>query len=291
MDAIDWESCRVFLEVARAGSFSAAGRALGISQPTVGRRVAALESSLGVRLVVRRARELVLTPDGEALVVDLRRMEDALVVAQRRLAAESADEGSPVRVTVTEGLGAALVRRLAGVSDLRLSLVVANESVDLSRRVADLAIRLYRPRQPDLVARKVGTLRFGLYAAPSYLARRGVPRRASDLAHHDVVRWGGALHPPFERWLRDQCGGSPPRLVVDSLALVHEAGRAGWGVIAGACVVLDRDPALRRVLPRAPIPSMEVWLAAHRDVRKGSRVARAWELLERTLRADLQGAT
>ncbi|WP_083458044.1 LysR family transcriptional regulator [Sandaracinus amylolyticus] len=285
--AMDWESCRVFLEVARAGSFSSAARTLGISQPTVGRRIAALESALGVRLVVRRAREIVLTADGEALVADVRRMEDALVVAQRRLLAQSTDDAAPVRVSVTEGLGTFLVRELAGTTEPRLSFVVANETVDLSRRVADLAVRLVRPQQPDLIARRVGTLRFGLYASPSYLARRGVPRRASDLAKHELVRWGGTLRPAFDRWVDAHAGDARPGLVVDSLALMREAARAGWGIVAGACVVHDGDPALRRVLPRASLPAMEVWLAAHRDVRRGPRVSRTWALLEQVLRAEL----
>src|SRR4051812_42617986 len=101
---LDWDACRIFLEVARTHSFSSAGRALGLSQPAVGRRIAALEAALGTRLVVRRARDLGLTADGEALLATARRMEEAFSAGLRRVHADAADDDTPVRVTATEGL-------------------------------------------------------------------------------------------------------------------------------------------------------------------------------------------
>src|SRR5689334_6533799 len=111
---LDWDSCRVFLEVARTHSFSAAGRALDLSQPTVGRRIAALEAAIGTRLVVRRARDLGLTADGEALLASALRMEEAFNAGVRRARAEDDTDVTPVRVTATEGLALHLVRRLPG---------------------------------------------------------------------------------------------------------------------------------------------------------------------------------
>jgi DNA-binding transcriptional LysR family regulator len=289
---LDWDACRVFLEVARTHSFSAAGRALGLSQPTVGRRIAALEAAIGTRLVVRRARDLGLTADGEALLVEARRMEEAFVAGLRRARADAddADDDTPVRVSATEGLALHLVRRLVGARGVRLQLIVDNATVDLSRRVADIGVRLYRPQQPDLVVRRLGLLRFGLYAAPAYLASHGTPRRITDLAQHQLVRMAGPVLPPTERWLDEHAPEARTRLLVSSLLAQHEAARAGWGITAGARLVLARDPALRAVLPRIPLPTLEVWLAAHADVRRSVRVGRAWELLQRTLTHDLGAA-
>jgi len=289
---IDWDACRVFLEVARTHSFSAAGRALGLSQPTVGRRIAALEQAVGTRLVVRRARDLGLTADGEAFAVEARRMEDAFGAAVRRARADADDvDDTPVRVSATEGLAMHLIRRLVDARGVRLQLVVDNTTVDLSRRVADIAVRLYRPQQVDLIARRLGQLRFGLYAAPSYLARHGTPRRTADLAAHQLVRLHTPVLPAHERWLEERAAGASTRLWVTSLLAQHEAARAGWGIAAAAHLVLAGDPALRPVLPRASLPSMEVWLAAHADVRKSVRVGRAWELLSTTLAHDLPTPT
>ena len=289
-EGLDWEACRVFFSVARAQSFSAAAKELGLSQPTVGRRVAALEEALGARLVVRRARGLVLTLDGEALLADVRRMDEAFSGALRRARhGSAAKDEAPIRISASEGLALHLARRLVDHRDLRVELVVDNLTVDLARRQADIGVRLYRPDQPDLVTRKVGTLRFGLYASPGYLAARGTPRKLSELEGHDLIRFAGANVPPYERWLAERTAGASSRLSATSLVAQHEAARAGWGISAGSCVVLGPDPALRRVVPKASLPSMEVWLTAHADVKKSPRVSRAWGILSEVLSLDLKG--
>jgi DNA-binding transcriptional LysR family regulator len=277
---MDWDGFRVLLAVVERGSFSAAGKALGISQPTAGRKVAALEASLGTRLLVRRNRGVALTPAGEQIVVEVRRMAESATAAARR-----ASDRARVRVSATEGLGALwLPRRLLPLSraepTLRLEVVVDNAPVDLAGRRAEIALRLFRPREPDLVVRKVATVSFGLYAAPSYLAARGVPRSVGELAKHDIIGFGdvGVL-PSYVRWLRKVVPEERFVFRTTSLLTQQEAARAGYGIVVGTRAILDADPRLRRVLPRARVPSMDAWLAVHSDVRKNPGVARVFDYL------------
>jgi DNA-binding transcriptional LysR family regulator len=277
---VDWDGFRVLLAVVSGGSFSAAARTLGISQPTAGRMVAALEEELGARLLMRRARGVALTPAGEEIIADVRRMSDGAAAAIRR----ARGEDMTVRISATERLGALwLPRHLLPLSrampGLRLELVVDNAVVDLSKRQADIAVRLFRPREPDLIARRVGTLGFALYASPAYLRARGTPKRVADLAKHDVIGFASGNAPSYVKWLYKIV--PEERFVLRTMSLIaqQEAARAGFGIVIGTKRILDDDDELRRVLPRARVPGMEIWLAVHEDVRRNTAVARVYDAL------------
>jgi len=282
---MDWDGFRVLLSVVERGSFSAGARALGISQPTAGRKVAALEEDVGTRLLVRRSRGVALTPAGEDVIAEVRRMADGAHAAMRRASGRAVDARTPVRISVTEGLGALwlpkqLLSLSRGSAGLRLELVVDNAVADLAKRQADIAIRLFRPREPDLVARKVATLGFALFAAPAYLAARGTPRRVADLAKHDVIGFPElGVIPSYVAWVRKLVPSERFVLRTSSLLAQHEAGRAGYGIVVGTRALLEGDARLRRVLPRARVPSMDVWLAVHADVRRNAGVAQVYDHL------------
>jgi DNA-binding transcriptional LysR family regulator len=283
--SVDWDGFRVLLAVIDRGSFSAGARALGISQPTAGRKVAALEESLGTRLLLRRNRGVALTPAGEQIVEDVRRMADGAMAAVRRAGGGDPEVLSRVRISATEGLGALwLPRRLLPLAQaeptLRLELVVDNAPVDLASRQADIAVRLFRPSEPDLIVRRVGRIAFGLYASAAYLAARGTPRRVADLAKHDVIGFGDArVLPSYVRWLNKIVPAERFVIHTASLLAQQEAARAGFGIAIGTRVILDGDSRLRRVLPRASIPTMDAWLAVHSDVRRNAAVARVHDFL------------
>jgi molybdate transport repressor ModE-like protein len=275
---IDWNGFRVLLAVVEHGSFSAAARHTGLSQPTVGRHVAALEKSLGTRLVVRQKRGVHLTPAGERMLEDLRRMALAAQEATQRGAEDIEQVDGVVRVSSTETLGTLwLTHRLRPLRDrhpkLRIDVMIDNAVVDLARREADVALRLTRPRQSGLVARPFGSLAFGLFAAPAYLDARGVPRKLEDLAKHDLIGISGRTpNPAFVSWLRRLAPAECFVLSTTSLLAQQEAARAGWGIALAPAHLLSGDKALRRVLPRARVPSAELWLVTHEDVRKSARV-------------------
>jgi len=277
-DTPDWDGYRVFLGVADRGSFSRAARDLGISQPTASRRIDELERTLGARLLVRRSRGVVPTAAGERVLAEARRMAHSAGAARQVASGERAP-ARHVAISVTEGLGTVwLPHRLAG---LPIDLVIDNTASDLSARQADIAIRLFRPRQPDLVARRVGTLGFGFFAAPAYITARGTPRRLEELARHDHVGFieRGVALPSYLVWLRRQVPAERFVARASSLLAMHELARAGRGIVLGTRALLAGDPALVRLLPRARPPVMDIWLAVHADVRRDPDVVQVMDAL------------
>ena len=296
---MDWSALKAFLAAAEAGSFSAAARRLRLSQPTVSRQVAELERDLNARLFVRQARGLVLTPSGEGILELARRMEETAVAVERRLGGEEATAGGLVRITVTEGLASLwLIDRLVPFRlahpALALDIRVDNMAVDLARREADIAIRLFRPKQADLVAKRVGNLGFGLYAAASYLARKGEPRTLADLAGHDLVGFGEVPFLPSQgSWLMQAAGGRALAFRSNSLTAQYQAIRAGWGIGAAPHFVMAKDAGVRRVLPEARAPVQDLWLVVHGDLRRSPRIRLVFDELAALFarhRAELAGS-
>lgn len=284
----DWDRYRFFLAVAEHRSFSAAARVLRSSQPTVGRVIAAFEDELGTRLFARTSRGLVPTPEAERMLDDARRMAIAARDAERRAKGSTTGIDGKVRISVTEGVGLWLTREVHVLRkthpNLRVELLVSSRAVDLPGREADLAIRLFRPREPYLVVRRAGSLRFGLYASPAYLRSRGTPRRLTDLARHDLVGFSSGIPwPEAARWLHRTAPEERFVFRSDSLLAQHEAARAGLGIALGTVPVLDGDPKLTRVLPRASPPALDVHIVAHEDVRRSQTVGAVMEILHQRL--------
>jgi DNA-binding transcriptional LysR family regulator len=289
----DWDAYRVFLHVVDRGSFSRAAGELGISQPTASRRLEELERALGARLLVRRSRGVVPTPAGERVLVEARRMATSATAASRLASGGQAPVVRRVRIAATEGLGAIWLPQhvdalRGGDHDLAIELVIDNAATDLASRQADIAIRLFRPRQPDLVAKNVGTLGFGLYASPHYLAARPAPRRIADLAKHDHIGFveRGLALPSYMKWLRRLV---PPERFVTSagnLLAMFELARAGQGIVLGTIALLESDRRLVRCLPRARPPAMDIWLATHVDVRRDPDVALVMDRLAAIFSAE-----
>ena len=281
----DWDGYRIFLSVAEKRSFSAAARALGTSQPTVGRAIASLETSLGMRLFARTARGLVPTPEAERMIEDVARMAEAARDVERRAAGTPRELEGIVRISTSEGIGAVwLVHELKTLRALhpllRFELLLSSVAVDLGRREADIALRLFRPTEPDLVIRRVGRVTFGLFASPAYLRAAGTPKRLTDLARHDLIGFPqGHVMPQPAAWLHRLAKPERFVLTTPNLLAQHEAARAGVGIALGAEALLGRDVGLRRVLPRAKPPHLELYLAAHQDVRRSPRVAAVYDAL------------
>ncbi len=285
----DWDHLRVFVGAAEHGSLSAAGRALGLSQPTVGRHIQALEASLGVRLFQRTARGLDLTETGLDLLEHGRDMAAAadrfaLVAAGR----EAAVAGT-VRVTASAFVATLTLPEI--IADLRVAqpeieieLVSSDATENLLQREADIAVRMYRPRQADVITRKVAELSLGVYAAYTYLARRGTPSEIDDLLGHDIVGYD-----------RDNTiveGFAHAGVAVDRHFFVVRCDDqvAYWRlVVAGAGIgfsqvrVGDAEPQVARVLPTFAIPPLPVWLTAHAGLRTNPRVRRVFDFLAERL--------
>ena len=190
--APSWGLYRTFLDVVRDGSLSAAARRLGLTQPTVGRHIAALERSIGAALFTRSQRGLLPTRAALELVPHAEAMAAAEAAFRRAASGEASVVGGSVRVTASEVMGCEvlppiLARFCAAHPAIEVELAVSNRVQDLLRRDADIAVRTRRPTQTALIARKIGTVRIGLFAHRSYIKARGLPKDVTDLAHHRLI--------------------------------------------------------------------------------------------------------
>ncbi|WP_257459367.1 LysR family transcriptional regulator [Archangium lipolyticum] len=272
----DWSLYRSFVAVLREGSLSAAARALGLSQPTLGRHIALLESALGVALFTRSPDGLTPTLAAEALRPEAESLAAAADALFRTASGSLKENAGTVRLTVSEVFAAEVVaptlaRLQADHPRIVVEVAVSNRSDDLLRREADIAVRLVRPSQGALVARRVGAVELGLFAHPSYLARRPAPRSVAELEGHALVGFDRGA--PYTRTL--QLEGRP--LTREQFTFRSDndlaqlaAIRAGCGI--GAChVPLAHRSELVRILPAAFAPTVEMWVAMHEDLRTTAR--------------------
>ncbi|MCG8692544.1 MAG: LysR family transcriptional regulator [Minwuiales bacterium] len=282
---LDWTALRDFLAVAEAGSLSAAAKHLRVSQPTVSRRIAALESGLDARLFNRTPRGLELTEAGEMILDHAKRMDQEAVAVERTASGTDSGLEGTVRLSATEGIGVEwLTGELAGFRDaypgIRIELVIDNAAVNLLRREADIAVRLFRPQQSDLIAKRVGTHAVRLFAAKSYADRYGIPEKVEDLAKHYIVGFDEAFgHITQAKWLLRHVPAD--RMVFSSNSLLSQlaAVRAGVGIGSASALVGHRDPNLRPVLPHIDVANQEIWLVTHPDLKRSARIRAAFDYL------------
>ncbi|WP_432728807.1 LysR family transcriptional regulator [Variovorax sp. W6] len=293
---IGWELYRSFLGVLREGSLSGAARSLGITQPTAGRHVAALEEALGVVLFTRSQTGLLPTEVALALRTHAEAMES--IAASMERAATSQGEGvrGVVRISASEVVGAEvlppiLARLREAHPALKIELVSTNRVQDLLKREADIAVRMVRPRQEQLVARRIGNIELGFHAHRDYIARHGTPRNLDDLPAHTVI--GYDQPPAFVRI----AGKSIKNFTRDTFSLRADSDlaqlaliRAGAGI--GVCQVglAKRDAALVRLMPRAFSLKLDTWVTMHEDLRNSPRCRVAFDALVEGLAQYIGGS-
>ena len=279
MDAPDWDLYRTFLGVLREGSLSAAARTLGLTQPTAGRHVAALEHALGSALFARSQAGLVPTQSALALVPHAEAMAAAADALVRAASGGFDEPKGSVRVTASEFVGAlVLPQMLASFREthprIAIELALSNRNQDLLRQEADIAVRMAPPTQRALLARKIGTVEIGLFAHRNYLKRHGTPRELAELgASHSLI--GFDRDESAVRVLRQT--GLPIARDVFALRTDNDHAQlqallAGFGI--GGCQVATalRYSDLVRVLPHAFGFSLPMWLVMHEDLKASPRV-------------------
>lgn len=281
----DWNRARAFLVTAEEGSLSAAARALGMAQPTLGRQVSALEQELGVTLFERLGRGLTLTPSGLELVEHVRAMGDAAGRVSLTASGQSQSVEGTVRITTTEVYAAFILPPIvANLRDLapgiNIEIVASNAISDLRRREADIAIRNGRPTDPDLIAKKLKNDYAHFYATPAYLDRIGNPQSQSELSHAQFI--GFDDNKPFIDGLNalgfDLTESNFPILTASHL--VHwELTKQGLGVGVMPLSVGDEEPLVQRALPDMSPIEVPAWLVAHREVNTSRRVRLVFDLL------------
>lgn len=281
--ALDWDKLRIFHAAAEAGSFTHAAEVLRLSQSAISRQVSALEQEIGVALFNRHARGLVLTEQGEILY---RTAHDVLMKLDnvRAKLTEAKDLPSgPLRVSTTVGLGSGwLTERVQEFLDLypeiQLQLLLANEELDLTLRQADCAIRLRQPQQPDLIQRRLFTVHFHVYAAPSYIAKHGAPESVADLDDHRIVTFGEPVpsHLADMNWL--ETAGRPEgskrlaTLQINNIMSLKVAVERGSGIAMLPDYMVGQDSALVQVLPEMEVPSFDTYFCYPDTLRNQVRL-------------------
>jgi DNA-binding transcriptional LysR family regulator len=280
---LDWDKIRIFLNVAEAGSFTRAGDDIGLSQSAVSRQISALERELKAPLFHRHARGLILTEQGDLLFRAARDMKLRLENTRARLVETSERPSGDLRVTTTVGLGSSwLAGRISEFLDLypdvRVELVLTNEELDLAMREADIAIRMRRPAQPDLIQRRLFTVHYHAFASPDYVKRFGEPKTIADLDEHRLVSFGGN-EPSYllaTHYLasigREGDDRRPVHFTVNNINALHKAMEAGIGVGILPDYAVDGDENLVQVMREVEMPTMESYLVYAEEMRTVARV-------------------
>ena len=281
----DWNRARAFLVTAEEGSLSAAARALGMTQPTLGRQVAALEQELGVTLFVRTGRGLTPTLSGLELVDHVRAMSDAANRVSLTASGQSQVIEGSVCISASEAVAAfhlppilAKLREIAPGIDIEV--VATNAVSSLTRREADIAVRHFRSTQPDLIARKLRDVPAWLYASPACLDRIGRPVAPADLSRAAFIGFAGS-----DRLIDGlntlglNLKRSNFKIFSDSELVRWEMVKQGLGIGVITEDIGDREPLVQKVLPAMAPIMVPVWLTTHRELRTSRRIRVVYDLL------------
>ncbi|MEL7128283.1 MAG: LysR family transcriptional regulator [Pseudomonadota bacterium] len=287
----DWSLLQSFADVEAHGSLSAAARATGKSQPTLSRHISSLEQQTGSRLFTRNKNGVALTVMGAALLKHVHGMAEA--AAHLRLAIDGNPDSlsGTIRITASQIMATytmpALLTRLQHAEpEIDIEMVASDETENLLQREADIAVRMYRPTQPDVITRKVGEIKLGMFASKAYLDRRGMPKSADDLLKHTVIG--------YDRKLEIIEGFRQAGLKVDQdffafrsddQVVCWQMVRAGYGIGFNQIRVGEADPDLVRIDIANPVGRLPIWLTAHAELRSSPRVRRVYDFLAEQLGA------
>ena len=281
----DWTLMRSFLAVLDAGSLLGAARRLQQSQPTLGRHIQLLEAQLGTALFERTGRGLTPTVAAREIAEHARAMQDAAIALQRELSRSSGDMTGTVRVTASQTVATYLLPRLIAklrkeTPEIQIELVASDEVKNLLRREADIALRMVRPEQESLIARKVASLTLGTYASKKYLKAHGAPTDAINLLNHQLIGYDQVttIVNGF-RAFGETVSRENFAFRTDDNIVQWEAVRAGLGIGFVADYLAKTDRTVARVLPDFHIPDLPVWLTTHREIHGNPRIRRVYDFL------------
>lgn len=286
-----WDDLRLLLAVADSGSLTAAAANSGASQPTLSRRIKALEASLETTLLRRVDDHYRLTPAGETIVGLVRQMAAAASAIERQVGANAESPTGRVRLATTECVAASwLVQQLPVLEqrypDLELEILTDVGFADLTRREADIAIRIGVSGADGLHTEHVGSVRFDLYGSQHYLDRNGMPQTLDDLSHHvgiDSLRELARV--PQAVAFREAMGGELP-VACNSILGQLQGVRSGLGLMVLPRYLAIADAKLVPLLPQVFGSYRDLWLVCHADLLSTARFKVTWEFLRRALRAD-----
>ncbi len=288
---LPWDDLQTFLSIARHGTLSAAARALGVQQSTMGRRLMGLEERAGARLLAKTPSGFVMTPAGEAILGHVERIEAETLAIEHRISGRDIRLEGTVRISTVEILAvdvltpafARLQREHPGIV---LEVSAEARSVSLTRREADIALRLVRLTQNELVVRRVGAIGFGVYASEAYLERRGQPDFLTGAPGHTTV-----LNPVEEMglpemvWFAGLTHQTVPAIRHNSRYGQRAAAEAGMGLAVLSRFMGDSSRLVRLAPALAP-PARDVFLGVHNDIRHTPRIRAVTDAIAASMRAE-----
>ena len=282
----DWNRARAFLVTAEEGSLAAAARAMGMNQPTLGRQVAALEEEIGFDLFTRRGRGLELTPNGVKLLEHVRLMGDAANQFSLSATGKSDVIEGEVSITASELLSAymlsPMIKTLREVEPgIEIEINSTNEERDLNRREADIAIRNFRPTQPELIAKRLCSVRGHLYAAKSYLQQLDNPQSIEELNKANFIdtEKPGRLLALLNSQGFDLTRENFP-VISNSHIVQWELVKQGVAISVTVEEIGDKEPLVERIaISDAPLITMDLWLVTHNELRTNRRIRRVFDFL------------
>lgn len=282
----DWNRARAFLVTAEEGSLAAAARSLGMTQPTLGRQVAALEREIGLDLFTRRGRGLELTPNGIKLLEHVRLMGDAANQFSLSASGKSDVIEGDVSITASELLSTFMLPPMIKVlreiePGIEIEINSTNEERDLNRREADIAIRNFRPTQPELIAKRLCSVRGHLYAAKSYLQQLENPQSIEELNKANFI---DIEKPGRLMTLLNSQGFNLTRqnfpVISNSHIVQWELVKQGVAITATVEQIGDKEPLVERVIiSDLPLITMDLWLVTHNELRTNRRIRRVFDFL------------
>lgn len=284
-DMFQWSDVHIFLSVASRGSFTGAAPELAMDQTTIGRRIASLESALGTKLFHRGRSGLTLTAAGEEVLVAAHEMEHAAGSLERRISGRDRAAEGAVRLTTVETFGSRfLAPRLPELHRLypkiALTIVTSPRVLSLTQREADLAVRLWKPTQPGLVARKIGEYAYALYASAEYVAAH--PQPLSEPSAHSFLGFDTDLASlPEALWIGER---ARDRFAfrTNSFAMLEQAAVAGAGIAVLPCYLADGRTDLARIGgPETVVNVRPLWLVVHRELQGQGRIRAITEFIAR----------
>jgi len=295
MNNVEWGLIKAFLAVSQFGSLSAAARQLGVSQPTLSRQIQALETQMHLNLFKRTTQGLLLTKEGEALVDSANSMSKAAESFARQASGLSVELEGDIRIAANEIVGAYLLPPAIAAfrqahPSVQIEIVISNQASSLSKREADIALRMFEPQQPDLVVRRLPDMALGFYAHKDYLAEQGTPDHIEQITGHTIIGYDhdmgfieGAKSLGYQLQRNDFAVRTDHLLT--QIGLMRSAAGIGISHVA----IASRYSELVQILEEVPIPPLEFWCVCHSDVQYNSRIQAAMTFLSEWFAHDPYG--
>lgn len=289
MKDLDWNLLKSFSFVAKEGSLSAAARALNTTQPTIGRHIDALELALGTPLFVRTREGLIPTEDALNLLPEAESMLGSYGALLRRVSGDNPEEMGTVRVAMSEIMGIEVIPELLTKFSLKypgikMEMSISNKMDNLLKRDADIAIRMTKPKQDALIAKKVGEIQIGLFAHKDYIAKNGKPRDIIDLKKHKII--GPDTDQLFLMALKSyglDISRDDVHFRVDNQIAQTELMRKGAGICAMQLPLAKREKDFEALLPKKIKIPMPIWVVMHEDLKSSRRVRLMFDFLKESL--------